>query len=137
MSDDGVFVFNIQEFLDCSIVSPAYGVFYASEVDSKFLLELINGNRFRAEIDKLSQGGTRISLKTSSFKDLYLTVPDVEEQRAIASVLTTADKEIQALQQKLNCLRQEKKALMQQLLTGNLRVSVEEDKLTKAAAEIP
>ncbi|WP_256474003.1 hypothetical protein [Microbulbifer okhotskensis] len=38
----------------------------------------------------------------------------------------SADREIETLQQKLDCLKQEKKALMQQLLTGKRRVQVEE-----------
>jgi type I restriction enzyme S subunit len=41
-------------------------------------------------------------------------------------VLSAADREIVALQQKLNYFKQEKKALMQQLLTGKRRVKIEE-----------
>jgi len=40
-------------------------------------------------------------------------------------VLSTADQEITALQQKLHALKQEKKALMQQLLTGKRRVKIQ------------
>lgn len=50
--------------------------------------------------------------------------PLLEEQQKIAAVLSTADEEITALQQKLDALKQEKKALMQQLLTGKRRVLV-------------
>ena len=49
-------------------------------------------------------------------------MPSLEEQQKIASVLSSADREIETFQQKLNCLKQEKKALMQQLLTGKRRV---------------
>ena len=55
---------------------------------------------------------------------LELTLPNIEEQQKIAKVLSTADQEIEALQHKLDCLQQEKKALMQQLLTGKRRVKV-------------
>jgi len=51
----------------------------------------------------------------------------LKEQQKIAFVLTTADKRIETLQQKLDCLKQEKKALMQQLLTGKRRVTVDVD----------
>ena len=51
---------------------------------------------------------------------------NVAEQQRIASVLTTADKEIEILEAKLSYFKQEKKALMQQLLTGKRRVKVEE-----------
>lgn len=46
------------------------------------------------------------------------------EQQKIASALTAADKEIELLQAKLDHLKDEKKALMQQLLTGKRRVKV-------------
>ena len=47
-----------------------------------------------------------------------------EEQQKIAAVLSVADAEISTLEKKLACLKDEKKALMQQLLTGKRRVSV-------------
>ena len=56
------------------------------------------------------------------FQKMKISVPTINEQKKIAAVLSTADQEIQALQQKLDCLKQEKKALMQQLLTGKRRV---------------
>lgn len=48
------------------------------------------------------------------------------EQQKIASVLTVADKEIELLEAKLAHFKQEKKTLMQQLLTGKRRVKVDE-----------
>ncbi|MNE90645.1 hypothetical protein D3C80_1881840 [compost metagenome] len=55
---------------------------------------------------------------------LELKLPCVEEQQKIAAVLSAADAEISTLEKKLACLKDEKKALMQQLLTGKRRVSV-------------
>ena len=49
--------------------------------------------------------------------------PAIKEQQKIATVLTIADREIELLQTKLEALKQEKKALMQQLLTGKRRVN--------------
>lgn len=49
---------------------------------------------------------------------------DLKEQEKIDNFLSVTDKVIQLLQQKLDCLRQEKKALMQQLLTGKRRVKI-------------
>jgi len=69
-------------------------------------------------------GSKRLNQK--AFLIIKIKLPPLKEQQKIASVLTTADKEIQTLQQKLDCLKQEKKALMQQLLTGKRRVKVEE-----------
>ena len=61
----------------------------------------------------------------SIFANLVIGLPAPEEQQKIAAVLINADKEIQLLEQQLSDLKQEKKALMQQLLTGKRRVKVE------------
>ena len=55
---------------------------------------------------------------------ITIQVPKIEEQEKIAQVLTTADREIDLYQQQLDELKLEKKALMQQLLTGQKRVTV-------------
>ncbi|MFT6437810.1 MAG: type I restriction enzyme S subunit, partial [Candidatus Azotimanducaceae bacterium] len=55
--------------------------------------------------------------------------PTIEEQQKIAAVLSTVDQEVIALQQNLNALKQEKRALMQQLLTGKRRVKLNEKEL--------
>ena len=60
------------------------------------------------------------------FKKIKIAIPALPEQQKIAAVLTTADQEIDNLRAQLNHLKQEKKALMQQLLTGKRRVKVEE-----------
>ena len=62
----------------------------------------------------------------SVIRKMYiLAIPTLEEQKKIATVLTTADREIELLQTQLESLKQEKKALMQQLLTGKRRVKLE------------
>lgn len=63
-------------------------------------------------------------LNKSSFEKVSLKFPHFEEQQKIAAVLSAADAEISILEKKLSCLKDEKKALMQQLLTGKRRVSV-------------
>lgn len=54
---------------------------------------------------------------------LYIPT-DLAEQKAIAEILSKADEEIELLNKKLEAFKQEKKALMQQLLTGKIRVKV-------------
>ena len=62
------------------------------------------------------------NLKFNHFKKIAWQVPGIDEQRKIATVLSSADQEGTVLQKKLDALKQEKKALMQQLLTGKRRV---------------
>ncbi|WP_305812928.1 restriction endonuclease subunit S [Photobacterium leiognathi] len=72
------------------------------------------------------QQGTQSNLNAGMVKGFNIKLPTVVEQQKIASVLTAADKEIELLETKLAHLKQEKKALMQQLLTGKRRVQVSE-----------
>ena len=57
-------------------------------------------------------------------KEFVYTLPKFEEQKAIAEILTTADKELKLLQEELEEEKRKKKALMQLLLTGIVRVKV-------------
>ncbi|PME65682.1 hypothetical protein BCV33_14530 [Vibrio lentus] len=132
MSDDGLFRFNIQDILDDSIISPAYGVFkFKESCDRNFCLEVMNSKQNMSQIRRLSQGGTRISFKTSSFNEINFVLPNLIEQQKIASVLTSADKKNEVLVAKLAHFKQEKKALMQQLLTGKRRVKVDDMEVVK------
>lgn len=58
----------------------------------------------------------------SKFQYLTIALPSIEEQTAIAEVLTAADREIELAKEKLERLRRQKRGLMQQLLTGKKRV---------------
>ncbi len=69
-------------------------------------------------------GNAQKVLNIAALKELQIPLPIIEEQRRIAEVLFVADQEIETIQKKLDCLKQEKKALMQQLLTGKKRVKV-------------
>ncbi|MCC5791341.1 MAG: restriction endonuclease subunit S [Legionellaceae bacterium] len=60
----------------------------------------------------------------SIFANLVIGLPSIKEQQKIASILSTADKEIENLQKQLEHLKQEKMAIMQQLLTGKRRVKI-------------
>lgn len=79
---------------------------------------------FEAMWCSFSQGSTFESVNSNDIKKIKIKSPEYMEQQKIASVLSAADDEKNALQQKLAHLNQEKKALMQQLLTGKRRVKV-------------
>ena len=62
-------------------------------------------------------------MKYENFKKISVTYPEnIEEQNAIVSILENADKEIDLLRQDIEQEKQKKKALMQLLLTGIVRV---------------
>ncbi|MGL5110620.1 MAG: restriction endonuclease subunit S, partial [Vibrio ordalii] len=80
---------------------------------------------FEPKWERFSQGSTFEAVNSNDIKTLHISLPVFQEQQKIASVLTVADKEIELLQAKLAHLKEEKKALMQQLLTGKRRVKVD------------
>ncbi|MGE6245494.1 restriction endonuclease subunit S [Psychrobacter proteolyticus] len=87
-----------------------------------FLFYLLEVEMLKALL--LVQGG-QPNLSATIIKAIKIKVPTYIEQQKIAIVLTNADKEIELLEQQLADLQQEKKALMQVLLTGKKRVVVD------------
>ena len=78
----------------------------------------------QARIYSMQSGGAQPHVYPKDLEVLKIKRPEYNEQQKIASILTAADKEIEILEAKLAHLKQEKKALMQQLLTGKRRVTV-------------
>ncbi len=110
------------------IVSPAYTIVTPnSKIEPLFAAYLFKFPELVHVFYRHSQGlvSDTWNLKFSHFKKISWIIPIVEEQQKIASVLSAADQEITILQRKLDCLKQEKKALMQALLTGKRRVVLE------------
>ena len=93
-----------------------------SKTNIVFVYYLLTYNKHRM-ISKAS-GSTFLELSKTSFESMRFRMPPLKEQQKIASVLTNADKEIELLEPQLADLPQEKKALMQVLLTGKKRVVV-------------
>ena len=78
------------------------------------------------EIEKTkAPGGTIKTITKEVLSNFKVHIPSITEQQKIAFVLINADQEIELLEQQLADLKQEKKALMQQLLTGKRRVKLD------------
>ena len=75
-------------------------------------------NRMEGSIDR--RGG----LRWDAFSIIKIKLPSLEEQTAIFQVLQAADKEIQLLKAKTDKLKEQKKGLMQVLLTGKKRLKI-------------
>lgn len=93
---------------------------------SKFIYYVTITDEFRVRGEANMQGSAGQKRVTTVYlKQFTLNLPPLPEQQKIAQILTAADNEIELLQKKLAFLKQEKTALMQQLLTGKRRVKVE------------
>ena len=91
---------------------------------SKFIYYLLASEVGQREVNKIKSGTGLPKISKTEFKTMLFNIPPFEEQKRIAAIISTADSEIEVLHRKLDCLKQEKKALMQQLLTGKKRVKV-------------
>jgi type I restriction enzyme S subunit len=108
------------------IVSPAYTILKpSSSINAKYFAYLFKTPEIIFLFYRFSQGlvdDTR-NLKYENFKKIKVCYPpDTKEQTAIAEVLSAADREIGLLRQDIEQEKQKKKALVQLLLTGIVRV---------------
>ncbi|NLI64556.1 MAG: hypothetical protein GX367_07480 [Bacteroidales bacterium] len=92
------------------------------EVLPEFLRYCLRGDSFRYEMMRLAQGSTRFNLSKTEFLKTTLEVPSISQQHRIAKILSTADQEIDLLKREVAKLKEQKKGLMQLLLTGIVRV---------------
>lgn len=78
---------------------------------------------FRKQMTRIAQGMSRYNLSLKYFLQTEIYIPEnLEEQTAIATILTTADEEIEALKKKKKIIKQQKKFLLNNLMTGNIRL---------------
>lgn len=108
------------------LVSPAYTVLSSrKEISDEYYKQFFKSTNYINRLNVAVYGirdGKQISYE--DFGRLRIPYPPIKEQDAIAEVLSTADHEIDLLQQDIEQEKQKKKALMQLLLTGIVRVEV-------------
>lgn len=76
----------------------------------------------RELLKSLAQGATRYNLSKTALLKVAFPLPSLEEQTAIATVLSDMDTELAALESRLAKARQIKQGMMQELLTGRIRL---------------
>ena len=95
------------------------------EMDLHYRAYAFKTDEFYKQAERICDGsGQRYVISQDGFRNMSIHLPSLTEQKAIAEVLTTADKEIATHRKKLDALRLQKRGLMQQLLTGKTRVKI-------------
>ncbi|SHJ40329.1 type I restriction enzyme, S subunit [Hymenobacter daecheongensis DSM 21074] len=93
------------------------------EVDASLLLAYFSREEFYARFADIAAGGRKaVRIGPEELLKKKILLPSLPEQQRIAAVLNACDQEIELLQAQLRQWQQQKKGLMQQLLTGQLRV---------------
>lgn len=110
------------------VLSTLYICFGISDecCDSNFLCHFFEARLLDQQLRGVTQVGGRahglLNITDGDFYSMSVVLPSIEEQRKIAAVLDAQDLEIGQLRNMLDALTQQKRGLMQQLLTGKVRV---------------
>ncbi|MBS1495087.1 MAG: restriction endonuclease subunit S [Bacteroidetes bacterium] len=120
----------LKEF-DKAVVTTLYICFKMKKEfmnSTDFFEHFFAANIINEGLTKIAHEGGRahglLNVTPKDFFSLKIFIPDVEEQKAISNILNSIDKEICFLKEYLNKLTEQKKGLMQVLLTGKVRVKI-------------
>ncbi len=124
MSDDDIFHFNVNKTSGDVLVSSEYPVFTSTKKgDLGYLIPMLNGTaRFRYFCRTQKMGGTRTRLYYKNLCTYKTAFAPLVEQQKIAEILSAQDKLIALKEKLIEEKKRQKKALMQQLLTGKKRL---------------
>ena len=116
---------------DKAVVTTLYICFRLKEklrTNIDFFEQYCESGLLNKELVKVANEGGRahglLNVTPADFFNMHMRFPLIEEQTAIASVLVNADKEIEIHKQKLAAMQEQKKGLMQVLLTGKRRIKI-------------
>ncbi|MCY3741648.1 MAG: restriction endonuclease subunit S [Candidatus Poribacteria bacterium] len=115
----------LQDLYDVALVSPIYVVCSPKkDINSFFLHRLLKLESYRQEFANATTSSInrRGSLRWPVFSKIHVTLPPIDEQVAIAAVLNDVEIEIAALEKRRDKTHAIKQSMMQQLLTGRVRL---------------
>ena len=118
-----------QDLYDDALISPMYTVFETNEkVDHSFFFKLLKTELYRHIFEVNTSGSIdrRGGLRWSDFARIKVALPSRPEQRRIAVVLEVCDHELDLQREQLVEFKKQKQGLMQKLLTGQIRVKIDE-----------
>ncbi|HHT8377879.1 MULTISPECIES: restriction endonuclease subunit S [Citrobacter] len=129
-------VFDLEAY-EAGLVPHVYVCFRLKNgLSHRYFKYLFEADYLKPQLGALVNTGVRnnglLNIKPTEFMQTKVPVPCFEEQESIADMLYNSSRTIRVLQDKLACLKDEKKALMQQLLTGKRRVKVEAEEAVSA-----
>lgn len=106
------------------MVSGDYVVFRCKEeaLLPDYLDHLRHSGRWIGFVKAAGNGSVRVRIYFDDLAHLSFPLPPIHEQRRIADVLNACAREIRVLEAELEALKQQKRGLMQKLLTGEIRV---------------
>ncbi len=93
------------------------------KIEKNFFRHFLKSNSFKDQIGGRATGSAQLDFGPSHVKDVKIMAPQIEEQTEIATILSDMDAEIAGLEVKLDKARRVKEGMMQDLLTGKVRLA--------------
>ena len=113
------------ENFEVGILSPMYVIFDCLDgINKKFLKYWLQSHNFTGNLYKYLAGSVRETLNFKDMKNFKIKLPNLAEQTKIAEILSSVDDEIDLLNQKLEQLNLQKRGIIQNLLSGKVRVKI-------------
>jgi type I restriction enzyme S subunit len=102
-------------------------------IETKFLLHLLNSPLVRNQAARMATGSTFQRVNLGDIKSFKVPIPDVETQRKIGSTIDEFERKSLNEEKTLRVMKQLKKGIMQDLLTGEVRTA---DKAIEVLEEV-
>ena len=117
-------VWHVKECLENAVCSSEFLPYHSLEVHSEFLYQVLLCDKTTVDFENMSTGtsNSQKRITPSDFLEYEIALPEKDEQEAIAQVLSDMDSEIELLEKKLAKYQQIKQGMMQELLTGRIRL---------------
>jgi len=131
-SENNILYGKLRPYLDKAVLTTKEGicstdiVVIQSKENSlnEFILPILHSKRFLDYANSTTKGSNLPRTSWNSISKFIIPFPSLDEQKQIASILSKVDEQIQDNKKELKHLQELKKGLMQDLLTGKVRVSV-------------
>lgn len=117
-------VWHVKECLENAVCSSEFLPYHSLGVHSEFLYQVLLCDKTTVDFENMSTGtsNSQKRITPSDFLEYEIALPEKDEQEAIAQVLSDMDSEIELLEKKLAKYQQIKQGMMQELLTGRIRL---------------
>ena len=116
----GIFIIRYDE--KDLVASTGFAVISCTDCSNEFLYQFLFSTKITKQVSQIIAGSNYPAITSQDVKKLKIPLPSLPEQRRIAEILSTWDRAIERTQRLIDALEKRKKGLMQQLLTGKVRL---------------
>lgn len=118
-------IFRLEDY-EKALVPNVYYCFEIVNGISEFYKHYFIAGKLNRQLSRVINTGVRndglLNLNVGDFFDAYVPAPPLEEQKKIATILSNWDKAIELKERLIELKKEQKKGLMQKLLTGEVRI---------------